>query len=51
MPTRALLNDANPHLINFYSWLQKGLRVDLPMENDEGLFYKHRDRLLAIDLP
>jgi hypothetical protein len=38
MPERALLNDANPHLIDFYGWLQKGLRVDLPMENDEDLF-------------
>jgi DNA adenine methylase len=43
-PERALLNDANPHLIGFYRWLQKGLRIDLPMENDEGLFYRHRDR-------
>jgi DNA adenine methylase len=43
-PDRALLNDANPHLINFYTWLQKGLRVDLVMENDEALFYRHRDR-------
>jgi DNA adenine methylase len=48
MPERALLNDANPHLIHFYRWLQKGLRVDLPMENDEGLFYKHRDRFNAL---
>ena len=30
-PDRALLNDAKPHLINFYLWLQKGLRVDLEM--------------------
>jgi DNA adenine methylase len=44
MPGRALLNDANPHLINFYRWLQDGLCVDLPMENDEVLFYRHRDR-------
>ena len=43
-PERALLNDANPHLIDFYRWLQKGLRVDLPMENDETLFYAHRER-------
>src|SRR5579872_6751516 len=28
-PRRALLNDANPHLVNFYRWLQQGLRVDL----------------------
>jgi DNA adenine methylase len=44
MPARALLNDANPHLINFYRWLQAGLLVDLRMENDEQLFYRHRDR-------
>ena len=48
MPARALLNDANPHLIDFYRWLQKGLRVDLPTENDEGLFYQHRDRFNAL---
>ena len=42
LPERALLNDANPHLINFYRWLQRGLHVDLAMENDEALFYRHR---------
>jgi len=44
MPARALLNDANPHLVEFYRWLQRGLRIDLAMENDEGLFYAHRAR-------
>jgi DNA adenine methylase len=44
MPSRALLNDANPHLVNFYSWLQRGLRTDLEMANNEALFYRHRDR-------
>jgi DNA adenine methylase len=44
LPSEALLNDANPHLINFYRWLQKGLQVSLPMENDERHFYEHRDR-------
>src|SRR5262245_34413864 len=48
MPGLALLNDANPHLINFYCWLQNGLRVDLEMENDETLFYQHRDRFNAL---
>ncbi len=43
-PATALLNDANPHLVNFYTWLQRGLRVTIPMENDERLFYRHRDR-------
>lgn len=47
-PERALLNDTNPHLVNFYRWLQKGLRVDLSMENDEALFYEYRDRFNAL---
>lgn len=47
-PDRALLNDANPHVMNFYRWLQKGLRVDIPMENDEALFYQHRARFNAL---
>jgi DNA adenine methylase len=47
-PDRALLNDANPHLINFYRWLQKGLRIHLTMENAEPLFYAHRERFNAL---
>jgi DNA adenine methylase len=43
-PERALLNDVNPHLINFYRWLQKGLTIDIPMENDSALYYAHRSR-------
>jgi DNA adenine methylase len=48
MPASALLNDANPHLIHFYRWLQRGLQVEIPMENDERLFYQHRDRFNAM---
>jgi DNA adenine methylase len=48
IPERALANDANPHVINFYRWLQRGLKVDLPMENDEDLFYRHRERFNAL---
>jgi DNA adenine methylase len=44
IPARALLNDANPHLIHFYQWLQRGLRIEVPMANDETLFYGHRER-------
>jgi DNA adenine methylase len=47
-PARATLNDANPHVINFYRWLQRGLCIDLRMENDEALFYQHRDRFNAL---
>lgn len=48
LPGRALLNDTNPHLVNFYRWLQRGLRTRLRMENDEMLFYAHRQRFNAL---
>jgi DNA adenine methylase len=47
-PDKALLNDVNPHLINFYRWLQKGLTIELPMENDSELFYAHRSRFNSL---
>jgi DNA adenine methylase len=47
-PDSALLNDANEHLINFYSWLKKGLVASIPMENDEDLFYRQRERFNAL---
>ena len=47
-PTTALLNDANPHLVNFYTWLQRGLQIRIQMENDERLFYRQRDRFNAL---
>jgi DNA adenine methylase len=37
LPRLALLNDANPHRINSYRWLQRGLRVDLPLKNDAAV--------------
>ena len=43
-PERALLNDINPHLINFYRWLKRGLTISLDMSNEEKPFYAHRDR-------
>ena len=48
MPARAFLNDSNPHLINFYRWVQRGLRIDLPMVNQEKAFYRHRVRFNAL---
>jgi DNA adenine methylase len=44
MPGRALLNDRNPHLIHFYSWLKRGLKISIPLENDERVYYTHRER-------
>lgn len=43
-PARALLNDVNPHLINFYRWVQRGLAIEIEMANDKALFYRHRAR-------
>ena len=43
-PEQALLNDINPHLINFYRHVQDGLKVRIEMRNDAQLFYRHRDR-------
>jgi len=43
-PRRALLNDINPHLINFYHWLKRGLRVSIRLEYDSQLYYAHRAR-------
>lgn len=42
-PARAVLNDANPHAINFYRWLKKGLRITIPMRNEASLYYEHRE--------
>ncbi len=44
MPVRALLNDVNEHVINFYRWLKRGLKIELEMRNDSELFYTHRER-------
>lgn len=43
-PERALLNDINPHLINFYSQLKRGLPLTIEMRNDQKFFYQHRVR-------
>jgi DNA adenine methylase len=47
-PQRALLNDINPHLINFYEWLKRGLRVDIALDYDSRVFYAHRARFNAL---
>ncbi len=48
MPERALLNDVNPHLLNFYRWLKRGLKTDLVMKNGERHFYRHRTRFNSL---
>jgi DNA adenine methylase len=50
-PAHALLNDINPHVVNFYSWLQRGL-THLPFahpdDNASERYYKLRDEFNAI---
>jgi DNA adenine methylase len=48
VPWKALVNDVNPHLINFYRCLKRGLVARLRMANDERLYYAHRDRFNAL---
>jgi DNA adenine methylase len=44
MPSNALLNDVNPHVVNFYRWVQRGLTIAVPLENDATTYYALRDR-------
>src|SRR5688572_7349859 len=41
-PERALLNDINPHLINFYRHLKTGLVSTLNYKNQEEYYYEKR---------
>jgi DNA adenine methylase len=43
-PSRALLNDVNPHVINFYRWLKRGLTIDIEMKNHATTYYANRVR-------
>lgn len=47
-PQRALLNDVNPHLVNFYRWLQRGLVATIEMANRSRVYYQHRQRFNAL---
>jgi len=42
-PINAILNDTNPHLINFYRQVQRGLRVP-NLQNEARFYYQARDR-------
>lgn len=43
-PRNALLNDVNPHLINFYTHLQRGLQLTIEARNEAENYYGHRAR-------
>lgn len=43
MPEHAVVNDINPHLMNFYRWVQRGFtKPSIEMANNEELYYAHR---------
>lgn len=48
VPDRALISDINPHAINFYRWLKRGLSITLRMRNEETYFYTRRLRFNQI---
>lgn len=50
-PKRALLNDINPHLINFYRQLKKGLEIDIPLKNTAAAFDDNKARFNELVLP
>jgi DNA adenine methylase len=43
-PQSALLNDLNPHVINLYRWLKRGLPCPTGMVNDAARYYEARTR-------
>ena len=43
-PQSALLSDVNPHLINFYRHVRRGLRLEIDARYDRKLFAAHRAR-------
>lgn len=43
-PRKALLNDVNLHVINFYQQLKAGLAIRFEMANDERHYYRARAR-------
>ncbi len=40
-PAAALLNDLNPHVVNFYQWLQRGLAISTRVLRNDRVAYDH----------
>ncbi len=47
-PKYALLNDINPHLINFYNYLKSGLKIRADFKNEKDFFYESRQEFNSI---
>lgn len=43
-PGKAIISDLNPHVVNFYTQVCRGLRFTLQMKNDEDSYYSRRDQ-------
>ena len=43
-----MMNDINPHLINFYRWIQIGLEIDIETQNDAVLYYNYRNEFNSL---
>lgn len=41
-PEKALLNDINPHVVNFYQCLQRGLKLEIEVQNEREFYYAQR---------
>lgn len=47
---KALLNDVNFAVINFYQKIQQGLKLDISLDNDEDAYYRHRTEFNRLNL-
>jgi len=43
-PTYATINDANPHVVNFYRWIKRGLTIDMSLRNSRTFYVRARNR-------
>ena len=43
-PAKALLNDTNVHLVNFYQHVRAGLKITSAMKNEREFFFSERQR-------
>lgn len=48
IPKKAWINDVNPHVINFYDQIKKGLTISLRFKNEADTYYRNRERFNAL---
>jgi DNA adenine methylase len=47
-PERALVNDINPHVVNFYQQLRRRFTIDMPLQNSRTAYDRARTRFNAL---